>query len=206
MAQSRYQRHIQGHRARHFDAVVESLSGLMEDHGLRSIVLAGEPRNVAVFRKELPARLARLVVGTVAGARHEPTRLIVERAAEHVSHVQDRRAAEGVDAALTTAAKRGAASAGLEATLEAVNRGAVRRLYLLKGWSQLGRRCGRCWTMQPGFSGWTCPACGGEASTVELGEAMAERVVAAGGAVETVEGHQPLAKAGGVAAHLRYSR
>ncbi len=49
-----------------------------------------------------------------------------------------------------------------------------------------------------------CPICGGEALTVELGEAMAERVTAVGGTVETIEIHQPLAAAGGVAAELRY--
>ena len=203
MAQSRYQRHTQDHRARHFEAVVESLIGLMEGHGLRSIVLAGESRNVAVFRKELPARLAPLVVGAVAGARHEPIGLIVDRAAEYLPHVQGQREAEGVDAALTAAAKRGKASAGLEATIEAVNRGAVHRLYLLKGWSVPGRRCGTCGSLQSGFT-WTCATCGGEARTVELSEAMAERVAAAGGVVETIEVHQPLALAGGVAAELRY--
>ncbi len=203
MAQSGYRLHIQDHRARHFEAVVASLIGLMEGHGLRSIVLAGEPRNVAVFRKELPPRLAASVVGTVAGARHEAIGIIVDRAVEYLPHVQGQREAEGVDAALTAAAKRGKASAGLEATLKAINRGAVHRLYLLKGWSAPGRRCGGCGTLQDGFT-WTCPACGGEAVAVELGEAMAERVVANGGAVETIEVHQPLAAAGGVAAELRY--
>ena len=51
---------------------------------------------------------------------------------------------------------------------------------------------------------WTCPTCGGEALTVELGEAMAERVAAVGGIVETIEAHRLLAVAGGVAAELRY--
>jgi peptide subunit release factor 1 (eRF1) len=203
MAQSRYRRHIQDHRARHLEAVVESLIGLVEGHGLQRIVLAGDPRNVAVFRKELPPRLAASIVGTVAGARHEPMDVIVARAAEHLAHVEGQREAGGVDLVLTAAAKRGKAAAGLEATLAAVNRGAVHRLYLLKGWSATGRRCGVCGTLQGGFS-WTCPACGGEAATVELGEAMAERVVAAGGAVETIEVHEPLAAAGGIAAELRY--
>lgn len=203
MAQSRYQRHTQDHRARHFEAVVASLTGLVEDHGLRRIVLAGEPRNVAVFRRVLPPRIAAYVLGTVAGARHEALGLIVARAAEYLSHVEGQREAEGVDATLTAAAKRGKAAAGLEATLEAVNRGAVHRLYLLKGWREPGRRCGECGVLQGGFS-WNCPTCGGEAQTVELGEAMAERVTAAGGAVEAIEVHQPLATAGGIAAELRY--
>ena len=204
MAQSRYRRHTQDHRARHFEAVVESLIGLVEGHGLRSIVLAGDSRNIAVFRQELPARLAALVVGAVAGARHEDMGLIVDRAAAYLPHVQGQREAEGVDAALTAAAKEGKASAGLEATLAAVNRGAVHRLYLLKGWSATGRRCGKCGFLADGRWSGPCPACGGEARPVELSEAMAERVAAAGGTVETIEVHQPLARAGGVAAELRY--
>ena len=203
LAQSRYQRHTQDHRARHFEAVAESLTGLVDAHGLRRIIVAGEPRNVAVFRQELPPRIAAYVLGTVAGARHEAIGLIVDRAAEYLGHVEGQREAEGVDATLTAAAKRGKAAAGLEATLEAINRGAVHRLYLLKGWSMPGRRCGGCGVLHGGFS-WTCPICGGEALTVELGEAMAERVAAAGGTVETIEVHQPLAAAGGVAAELRY--
>ncbi len=203
LAQGHYQRHTQDHRARHFEAVAQSLIGLMDSQGLQSIVLAGEPRNIAVFRKELPPRLATLVVGTVAGARHEAIGLIVDRAAEYLPHVQGQREAEGVDAALTAAAKRGKGSVGLEGTLTAVNRGAVHRLYLLKGWSAPGRRCRGCGTLGSGFT-WTCPTCGGEVLMVELGEAMAERVAAAGGTVETIEVHQPLAVAGGIAAELRY--
>lgn len=203
MAQSRYRRHIQDHRARHFEAVVESVIAVVEGQGVARIVLAGEPRNVAVFRKELPPRIAHCIVGTVAGARHEATDVILTRAAEFVPHVEGQREAAGVDLILTVAAKRGKAAAGLAATLEAVNRGAIHRLYLLKGWSAPGRACARCGALREGFT-WNCPACGGEASAVELGEAMAERVVAAGGTVETVAAHQPLAAAGGVAAELRY--
>jgi hypothetical protein len=39
---------------------------------------------------------------------------------------------------------------------------------------------------------------------VELAEAMTARVLATGGSVETIETHQPLAAAGGVAAELRF--
>ena len=203
MTQSRYQRHMQDHRARHFTAVAEALGGLVDAHGVRRIVLAGEPRNVAAFRQELPPRIADLIVGTVAGAQHEATDVMVDRAGQYLAHGEAERQARAVDAALTTAAKRGKATAGLDATLQAVNRGAVHRLYLLKGWSAAGRRCTGCGTLQEGFT-WVCPACGRDAMTVELGEAMAGRVIASDGAVETIATHQPLAAAGGVAAELRF--
>jgi peptide subunit release factor 1 (eRF1) len=203
MAQSRYQRHIQDHRARHFTAVADALGALVDAHDVRRIVLAGDPRNVAVFRQELPPRFAELIVGTIAGARHEATGVMVERAAEYLSHVEAEREATAVDAALTTAAKRGKATASLDATLEAVNRGAVHRLYLLKGWSASGRRCTGCGGLQGDLT-WVCPTCRRDAATVELAEAMTARVLATGGSVETIETHQPLAAAGGVAAELRF--
>jgi peptide subunit release factor 1 (eRF1) len=203
LAQSRYQRHIQDHRARHLEAVAAILTELAERHAVRRLILAGEPRNVAAFREALPARIAELVAGTVAGAKHDPTALLVERAAEYLPHVEGQRAAAEVDVVLTTAAKRGKATAGLDTTLEAINRGAVHRLYLLKGWSTPGRRCTGCGMLQAGFT-WACPTCGRESAAVELAEAMAERVVATGGSVETIEAHQPLGAAGGIAAELRY--
>jgi hypothetical protein len=63
LLQSRYQRHIHEHRKRHFDAVAQALAELVDHYGLRSIVLAGEPRNLAVFRSHVPPRLAGRLVG-----------------------------------------------------------------------------------------------------------------------------------------------
>src|SRR5438034_7340732 len=39
LAQSRYQRHIQAQRGRHFDAVAAALTALVDEHGLERIVL-----------------------------------------------------------------------------------------------------------------------------------------------------------------------
>lgn len=202
LAHSRYQHAIRERRARHFEAVAESVTAIAEGGDIQRIVLAGESQNVASLRKEL-GRIVGHVVGTVAGARHEAMALILARAAEYVSRVEGQRGAAGVDAVLTAAAKRGKGAAGLDATVWAVNRGAIHRLYLLKGWSAPGRACAGCGELSEHVT-WTCPTCGGPAAAVELGEALARRVVAAGGSVETIEGHPPLAVAGGVAAELRY--
>jgi len=80
LLQSRYQRHIHEHRARHFEAVAQALADLVDHYGLRAIVLAGESRNLAVFRAHVPARLAGRLVGDVAGARYEPASALAERA------------------------------------------------------------------------------------------------------------------------------
>ncbi|MBI3030630.1 MAG: hypothetical protein HYY64_14075 [Candidatus Rokubacteria bacterium] len=203
LAQSRYQRHVQDHRGRHFEAVVEALIGLTEGNGVRRIVMAGEPRTIAVFQKRLPPRIAERIVGSIAGARHESAAVLVGRAAQFLARLRGGEGADAVDAILTEAAKGGRAVAGLDETLEAVARGAVQRLYLLQGFSQPGRLCVECGALQSGDAA-TCRLCGKPTTAAELGGAIAERVIATGGKVETVGVHQALARVGGVAALLRY--
>ena len=203
LAQSRYQRHIQDHRGRHFEAVVEALIGLTEGNGVRRILMAGEPRTIAVFQKRLPNRIAERVVGSIAGARHESAAVLVGRAAPFLAHLRGGEGVDAVEAVLTEAAKGGRAVAGLEETLEAVARGAVQRLYLLEGFSQPGRLCVECGGLQSGGDA-ACRLCGKPTRAAELGGAIVDRVIATGGKVETVQIHQVLARVGGLAALLRY--
>lgn len=205
LAQSRYQRHIQDHRGRHFEAVAKTLLQLLEEHGLERIVMAGEPRNLAVFREHIPPPVATLIVGSVSAARYENASAMASRAAALLASLERSEEAVAVDSVLVEAAKRGRAVAGLDATLEAVDRAAVRRLYLLESFTAPGRVCGECGALQSG-SGPACRFCGKATRPVELGEAMVDAVLAAGGQVTTVEIHEGLTRAGGVAALLRYGR
>ncbi len=202
-AQSRYERHIREHRGRHVAAVTESLAQLIDAHGVERIVLAGEPRNIAALRRELPPRLAAHVVGEISASRHEPSSAIIARASELVGHLAASDDVPVVDAVLTEAAKSGQAVAGVDETVEAVNRGAVHRLYVLRGVRGPAAACVGCGTL---FSGEAdeCRLCGKALKPVGLGEALIQRVLAAGGSVDTVEAHQRLAAVGGVAALLRY--
>ena len=202
-AQSRYERHIREHRGRHFAAVAESLGQLIEAHGVERIVLAGEPKNLSALRRELPPRIAAHIVGDVSAARHEPSSVIVGRAVELITHLDASSDVPAVDAVLTEAAKSRQAVAGMEETVEAVNRGAVRRLYVLRGVRGPASACPECGALFPGMAE-DCRLCGKALQAVELGESLVRRVLAAGGTVETVEAHQRLAAVGGVAALLRY--
>lgn len=203
LAQSRYQLHIRDHRGRHFEAVAESLTRLVESYGVKRIVMAGEPKNVALFRKHLPPRIDDLVVGTVPCARHEVAGVIVARAGELLGHREGQDQGIAVDAVLTEAAKSRQAVAGVDETLDAINRRAVHHLYLLEAFSELGRVCDECDALQRGAHA-ACRFCGKATRATELGEAMTDRVIAAQGEAETVEIHQALARVGGVAARLRY--
>jgi peptide subunit release factor 1 (eRF1) len=204
LLQSRYQRHIQEHRARHFEAVAEALADMVEEQGLRAVVLAGEPRNLAVFRGHLPRTVAARIVGTIAGASYEAASVLASRALELIRHVAASDQAATVDSVLTEAEGGGRAAAGVDATVEAVNRGIVDRLYILKSWDEAGRVCPACGALQSGANT-ACRWCGKPTSSIPLGEEMVRRVLAADGIVESTGAHTGLERAGGIAALLRYS-
>jgi peptide chain release factor subunit 1 len=204
LAQSRYQRYIEERRGRHFEAVVEALSRLVDEHGVERIVLARSADTVAAFRRALPARIDAQVAGSVPGSRHEPASQLVARAVDEIERVIAREAAAAADTVLTAAAKGGQAVAGLEEVLDALQRGAVERLYLLRGFTQRGRACPSCAALQPGDAA-TCRVCGHATEVVELGEALVARTIAAGGSVTTVDAHPGLARVGGVSARLRFA-
>jgi hypothetical protein len=203
LLQSRYQRHIHVHRARHFDAVAAVLADLVDHHGLGAIVLAGEPRNLAVFRAHVPSRLSARIAGEVAAARYEPSSALAERALPVIRLGMAGSLAAALDTVLVEAEGGGRATAGVETTIDAANRGAVDRLYLLQSYAEEGRACVRCRALQPA-GGVACRWCAGATGGIELGEGLVQRVLAASGDVASVETHAGLAGAGGVAALLRY--
>ncbi len=202
-AAERLQRHFHEERARHYERVAQHVIHAVDTQGVRHILLAGDERNTALFRGDLPARIARYVIGTVPGARYEPIETIAARASDVLTRVDQQAEIADVGEALVAAAKGGKAAAGAPAVVEAANQDAIYRLYLLKGWTEPGRKCLRCGMLGQGFT-WTCPVCGGEAHTVELAEAIIQRVVGAGGEIEPVQTHEGLARAGGIAADLRH--
>jgi hypothetical protein len=203
LMQSRYQHHLHVHRARHFEAVAHALTGLVDHYGVRDIVLAGEARNLAVFRTHIPPRLAKCVAGEVTGTRWEPASALAERGVALLAHRASGALGVAVDAVLAEAGAGGRYAAGIDMTLEAVNRGTVDRLFLLDSWEEDGQMCASCRGLQRARNQ-RCRWCGGPTVERELGEAMVQRVLASGADVAPVDVHAGLARAGGAAAVLRY--
>jgi peptide subunit release factor 1 (eRF1) len=203
LALGHYQRHIEERRGRHLDAVAEALGRLVTEQSLERIVIAGTPDSAGSFRRVLPSAVTARVAGIVPGRRHEPASDLVTRAGELVGRIAAQEVDVAVDGLLTEAAKGGQGAASLEGVLEAVRRGAVDRLYLLRDFRERGRACTACAALQPGDAA-TCRLCRQATASVELGEAMVTRTIAAGGAVTMVGAHAALGTVGGVAARLRF--
>jgi peptide subunit release factor 1 (eRF1) len=203
LAESRYRRHIDERRGRHLDAVADAVAAAVGDARDGVLVLAGEPGTVADLRRHLAAGLQARVRAELTAGHHEPAATLAARATEALARAAA--AAEGatLDDLLVEAAKGGRAVAGLTATLEAVARGAVHRLYLARTFRATGTECPHCGVIQAG-DGARCRLCGRATAPVELGEAMIARVLDNGGGIELVGPHAGLAAGGGVAARVRY--
>jgi peptide subunit release factor 1 (eRF1) len=134
--------------------------------------------------RALPSTVAARVAGVLSARRNESANQLVARAVDLIGRVATREIEAAVDAILTEAAKGGQAAASLESVLDALQRGAVDRLYMLRGFREAGRACQAC-ALQPGDTA-TCRLCRHTTTAIELGEAMLTRTIAAGGAVTMV--------------------
>ena len=204
LAQSRYHRHIEAHREQHFAAVAAAITEWSDHRGAERIVLAGEPRMVSALRAHLPERVVRKIAGAVTGTRYEPASALVHRATTILGEADLAADEQAVDRLLTEASKGGHAVDGLDRTLDAVNRGAVRHLYLLRDFQEVGRVCDACGALSRGVGG-ACGYCRHETRPTPLDEELVDRVLAAGGTVTRLERNRSLAHRGGVLALLRYA-
>jgi hypothetical protein len=179
--------------------------GAAEEITLETTDVVPQHRRGGWLLLHLAPELAKRIVGDVAGARHEPSSVLAERAP---ALIRQRAAGEegmALDTVLIDAAGGGRACAGVDATIDAVNRGTVDRLYLLQTYEEEGRVCPHCHALQRGATA-VCRWCSAVTHPIELGEAMLQRVLAAGGDAASVDVHHGLARAEGVAALLRYPR
>jgi hypothetical protein len=204
LAQSRYQRHIEVHRDRHLHAVAEATRGLVHDLAVERIVVMGDAEIVGALRGVLDPDVASRVIATLPSSRSETSADLVARALVVAEQSRATETAARVESVLVEAEKQGRATAGLSSTLDAVSRGAVHQLYLLRAFRQLGRECERCGVLKAEAVP-TCPLCGGVTIETELGEAAARRVLSAKGSVIDIPQHGGLAQHDGLAASVRYA-
>jgi peptide subunit release factor 1 (eRF1) len=203
LAQSRYARHIEQHRGEHYDAVVDALGIGVEQREARWVVLAGESETLAALQHRLSPALKSALAGTVRAAWHESAAAIAARADEAVRRVEAEAARQAIAQAVTDAGKGQRAVTGVDDTLAAASRGAVRQLLVLRSFTETGRACTACGMLSRG-EGPACPVCHAQTRPVELGDAAVARVLASGGTVAVVTDDAHLATAGGLAAILRF--
>jgi peptide chain release factor subunit 1 len=201
-SQSNIQRHVQDHIDRHHKEAAEALARLVEKQHIRSIVLAGQDRNVANFRGYLPKHVDELVVGTL----HLDIR---SNEAETVDAVEKAVAAHRSSSAvalleqLQDAASHGRGAVGPGAVADAVNQRKLQQLFLTLAAEQSGWRCTACGILGESIP-LGCPACGAAVMSVDLIDEFIAAAQQEGADVFFVERASSLDRHHGVGALLRF--
>ena len=202
-AQMRYQRHIKDHMDRHHKAVAEYLARLLEQRRNAHVLLNGQEEILANFTQHLPPWVRDRVIQHLSLDIRASDKAVLQQALEALrehEHVQENAT---VDRMIAMSMSGGLGALGINDTLDAVNRGAVHRLFLSRDFQEKGWQCTSCRALGHKVPV-ACPFCEGPVSTVDLEEAVVERVLAEDGSVETVNSHPRLRHYGGIGAILRF--
>ncbi|MFC1707258.1 hypothetical protein ACFL59_10675 [Planctomycetota bacterium] len=200
----KYQRDLRDRVADHHKEVAGHLHELMKRHGYSRIVVLGQERAVAAFKKLAPKKVREAIIATGPMDRRERVPAIVGRVMEAVEAEERRVGTRLVESIRNQALSGNLAVYGLRAVLDAVARGHVYKLAVAKGTSLRGWRCRGCGTLQDSREASGCTRCAGEVYEVGLFDEMVKDAIAQGSEVETVKGSEELERMGNVGALLRY--
>ena len=202
-AQARYQRHVQEHIDRHYKEVAAYIASYMTSHPHTHLILSGHHDIVAEFRHWLPPSVQTQVMETVSLDMHADRHRILEVAQDVLQRHEREEELATVQLLVNRAGHGGLAVLGLQATVEAVNTARVHKLVMHGDMHRPGWRCRTCGALAA-ETHLQCVLCGGEVSTVELGEAMVQAVLQTDGGVELIAPDPRLAAYEGVGVLLRY--
>lgn len=208
-SQLRYQQHIDHLIERNQQEAAEHVVFLLDRDPRTHLVLVGPDRMVSMFEQLLPPRavdriLTRMQHPRVRGKKKGEVRdalldTVIDRLADYERQVEEERAHQVVGEALAG----GLAVVGPQDVVLAANEERIHLLVLAADFQRPGWRCDQCSALAS--SGPVeCRYCGGQVSSVDLGEALVRRVIRAGGEVDVVEPQPRLAHYHGVGAFLRH--
>jgi len=213
-SQANYQRHHEMHVHWHLKRAAEALAALFRRHPFDRLVLAGPEEATSELRRLLPRPLRAKVAGTIPAELFAGEAEILRRTLE-IERELEREAEERiVDELEELNAAGGRATCGVDATLDAIWQGEVRRLVVAEGTQLAGTECPQCGRLaRAGYGaearpGAHCPLCNSTLVLLDdVVERAAERVLDEKGTVEVVHGaaaHRLSQHCGGLGAFLRF--
>lgn len=138
------ERRVDSHIHQHLKHLAAVLDTFTRAERLTRLLIGGTPDVVPEFRDTLSGRVRDLVVGVLANPLFPTPSEVLARSGEAMRGIEAESEAALVRRALDEAYPQGRAAVGLEATLDALYRGAVATLIVGRERVQPGRACRRC--------------------------------------------------------------
>jgi peptide subunit release factor 1 (eRF1) len=202
-AQKRYERRIDHAIEQHVQRVVKHLIKQIAKTDVRRIILGGDPDILYLFKKNLPDREQKMVIGHIPAKPNEPSTETLERTLKIATDAERESEKKAVLELREAMAHQGKAVTGLMETIKAVNEKRVQKLILIQGYSISGSLCMNCNTLSTPQT--RCTNCQAITKPVDdLLESAAERVFLENGIIEFVDENIDLTALGNIGALLRF--
>lgn len=204
LEEKRVSRHIEQHIQEHFKQVAVKLYLLYKTHQFDYFILSAQKHILPEFEQHLHTEILDRVIERLD---IEPFTLSLNEVKEKALEIERRfvesRLNEEVEKLITEAQKGRLASLGIQNTLEAVNKKAVRTLYLVEDMTISGRECHNCGYLT--LDEKECPVCGKVTEPVQdLFDEVVEAVLYMNGDYYTLPPNTLLREYGGIGAWLRF--
>lgn len=203
-AASRYQRHVNRQAEQNLKLAAEATIRFCKESRCSGIILGGSDETLPQFQAMLPKVLQKQIIGTIGMDMAASATEVMHRSTELIQEEEHRRKQKLVDDMITATAKGAGAVTGLADSFYVAHEGRVHTLIVERDFEADGYLCDGCnyVSAEPIAK---CPFCGGKPQLVHGAvNRVIQRVIEAGGKVETVRGSEALAKAGHIGAILRY--
>ncbi|MDO8512292.1 MAG: Vms1/Ankzf1 family peptidyl-tRNA hydrolase [bacterium] len=202
-SQKRYEHRVDNAIEKHIQRVTKHLVKQIANTDVKRIVLGGDPDILYLFKKNLPDREQKMVIGHIPAKTNEPSTETLERTLKIAASAERASEKNAVLELRNALAHPNKATAGLQNTLKAINENRVQKLLLIQGFHSPGSWCTNCHTLS--LPQIRCSNCQNVTKPVEdILEQAAEKVFLEDGVVEFVDENIDLTALGSVGALLRY--
>ena len=203
-AAARYQRHVDKQAEQNLRLAAQGTTRFCKENSCRGIILGGADETLRQFEGMLPKALKRKIIGSIAVDMAASATEVMDRSDELIRAEEREREQKLIQEMMTAAAKGGGAVTGLADTFYVAHQGRVHTLVAEKSFEADGHLCAGCGyvSAEPMT---TCPFCGGKPQKVhDAVNRVIQKVLEAGGTVQTVTDSEALVEAGHIGAILRY--
>jgi len=202
-SQKRYEHRIDNAIEKHVQRVTKHLVKQIANTDVRRIILGGDPDILYLFKKNLPDREQKMVIGHIPAKSNESSAETLMRTLKIATDAERESEKIAVLELRNALAHPNKAVAGLPNTLKASNEKRVQKLLLIQDFRSPGSLCVNCNTHS--LTQVRCSNCQSVTKPVEdLLEQIAEKVFLENGVVEFVDENIDLTALGSVGALLRF--
>lgn len=157
LAERRIERHIEDHLQKYIKKVGDVVSELFRIREIEYILLGGNQKLISKFEENLPGYLRNRIAARLEMMIDTPVSQVQEVIRSFEEEIKKGEEKKLIDEIIKETSSKGLGCFGLDSTLFALQRGAVRLLIVREGYRQRGaicRRCGYIWWRQE-----ACPYC-----------------------------------------------